>query len=55
MDNEIINIEDNLYSDKKETESECILETTEKILKKVDKEFVDKVVRITIKGQIDGN
>ncbi|MBI9055963.1 MAG: hypothetical protein JEY96_19230 [Bacteroidales bacterium] len=53
MDNEIINIEDNLYSDK--NESECILETTKIILKKVDEEFVDKVVRIKIKGQIDGN
>ena len=53
MADENFEIEDNLYNDK--NESECILEQTKTILKNIDEELVDKVVRITIKGQIDGN
>lgn len=51
--NEIYKIDDNLYSDK--NCSEELIEKTKAILSEIDEEFVDKVVRIKIKGQIDGN
>lgn len=53
MDNDIFKIDDNLYSDK--NESEDLVEGTKTILREVDEELVDKVMRIKIKGQIDGN
>jgi hypothetical protein len=53
MDNDIFKIEDDLYSDK--SGSEAIVTETKTILKEIDEELVDKVVRIKIKGQIDGN
>lgn len=53
MDNDFFKIEDNLYSEK--NESEDLVRETKTILKEINRELVDKVVRIKIKGQIDGN
>lgn len=54
--NDEFKIEDDLYKEKsKDEESDKIIEETEIISKKLDDELVEKVRRIVIKGQIDGN
>jgi len=53
MANEDITIEDNLYSDK--SEETDVLQETKSQLDEIDNQFTEKVIKITIKGQIDGN
>jgi len=51
-----IKIDDNLYQDNKEKEQpEIIIRETDTISEELNNEFVEKVRRITIKGQVDGN
>ncbi len=49
MEDEIFKIDDDLYADNEELN--FIIDQS----KNFNDEFVDKVVRIIIKGQIDGN
>jgi len=53
VDSEEIKIDTTIYSESNEPHD--ILEETTAIRENVDEQFIDKVVRITIKGQLDGN
>ena len=54
--NDDIKIEDELYKvEGSEKEPDKLINETKKISKELDNEFVDKVRRIIIKGQLDGN
>ena len=48
-------ISDELYRDTKEIDYKKVIEESESISSKIDEEFVEKVKRIIIKGQIDGS
>ena len=51
-----IKIDDNLYQENNEKEQpEIIIKETDTISEELNNEFVEKVKRITIKGQVDGN
>lgn len=50
MNKEIV-IEDSLYSE--ENEADKLIVCSEKMDAKVNDEFVDKVIRFTIRGQIE--
>ncbi len=53
MENEIVNIDDELYKDG--LEQKDLIQETNTLLEKIDNDFTDKVIEIVIKGQIDDN
>ena len=54
--NDDIKIEDELYkAEDSEIKPDKLINETKIISKELDGEFVDKVRRIVIKGQLDGN
>lgn len=58
MDDNFLNIEieDNLYSDNENSNSTSeLINESKNIWDEINTEFVDKVVRLTIKVQLDGN
>jgi len=58
MDDNFLNIEieDNLYSDNENSNSTSeLIKESKNIWDEINSQFVDKVVRLTIKVQLDGN